>query len=121
MKKEILWIIGVCIAIFLWWVIHTPEIQWYEAKSYIGKHVTVIGPVISGDFNNSSNFVSMTMGIDTSTNSWESSLHILVPRENLSSQWNQKDLERGTIYKWTGMVQTGIVNSTWLLVDRNDN
>jgi hypothetical protein len=117
MKKKAPWIIGACVAAALWWLVHTPEIQWYDAKSYVGKRVTVIGPIIRGNLDAPDGLVTMTMGAGLSDNDWESSLHILVPRKNLSSGWTQKDLERGAVMKWTGLVQTGLVNSTWLIVE----
>jgi hypothetical protein len=100
----------------MWWFNHTPEIQWNDAKSYLGKRVRVVGPIIGGNLDSQEGFATMTMGIEVSETNWESSLHILVPRQNLSSGWSQKDLERGTVMKWTGLVQTGLVNSTWLIV-----
>jgi hypothetical protein len=59
--KTALWIIGVCLAALFFWWIRTPEIQWYTARSYIGKKVTVVGPVIQGTLD--SKIVTMTMGI----------------------------------------------------------
>ena len=119
MKKKGPWIIGACVAAALWWFLHTPEIQWYAAKSYVGRRVTVIGPVIGGTLDATGGVVTMTMGTGLASNAWQSSLHILVPRENLSSGWTQRDLERGAVMKWTGLVQTGLARSTWLIVPRN--
>jgi hypothetical protein len=115
--KTALWIIGVCFAaLFFWWT-HTPEIQWWAARSHIGKIVTVVGPVIEGTLDSS--IVTMTMGIpncESPTSNWQSSLHIAVPRNILSREWTQKDLEKGTVMKWTGRVEIGIGNSVWLIV-----
>lgn len=117
----------------LWWWNHTPQIQWHEAKSYIGKKVTVVGPVIGGRLDSPDGTVMMTMGIgrihsrngniryedvvgpDAATE-WKSSLHVLMPRTNLPREWTQKDLQRGTVMKWTGVVQEN-VGTTWLNVD----
>ncbi len=119
MKKKAAWVIGVCAVVAFWWLVHTPEIQWYEARSHIGKRVTVVGPVISGSLDAAEGTVTMTMGTGSADNGWESQLHVLVPRRNLSSGWTQKDLERGSVMKWTGLVQTGLANSTWLIVQPN--
>jgi hypothetical protein len=119
MKKNGLLFGGACVAAALWWFLHTPEVQWYAAKSYVGRRVTAVGPVIDGSLDTPDGFVAMTMGTGTSSNTWESSLHILVPRENLAKGWTQADLERGAVMKWTGLVQTGVVHSTWLIVPRN--
>jgi hypothetical protein len=75
------------------------------------------GPIIRGKLDTEDGLVSMTMGVAFTDNDWESSLHILVPRKNLSTDWKQSDLEKGAVMKWTGIVQTGIVHSTWLIVD----
>jgi hypothetical protein len=115
--KTALWIIGVCFAALAFWWIRTPEIQWYAARSYIGKKVTVVGPVIQGTLD--SKIVTMTMGIpkcESPTSNWESSLHITVPRNIFTREWTQKDLEKGTVMKWTGRVEIGIGNSVWLNV-----
>jgi len=117
MNKIVALIVGACVVAALWWLIHTPEIQWYDAKSYIGKKVTVVGPVIRGTLDTPDGLVTMTMGTGMAGNDWESSLHILVARKSLSEGWTQKDLERGAVMKWTGLVQTGLLNSTWLMVE----
>ena len=115
--KTALCLICVCLAAFFFWWIRTPEIQWYAARSYIGKKVTVVGPIIQGTLDSS--IVTMTMGIpncESPTSNWQSSLHIAVPRNILSREWTQKDLEKGTVMKWTGRVEIGVGNSVWLNV-----
>jgi len=119
MNKKAPWIIGLCVVAVAWWLFHTPEVQWYDAKSHLGKKVTVIGPIIRGTLDSPDGVVTMTMGTGLSDNDWESSLHIIVPRKNLSSGWTQKDLENGAVMKWTGRVQTGVGNSIWLIVEPN--
>jgi hypothetical protein len=116
------WIIVIAvglIAVLFWWI-HTPEIQWYAARSYIRKKVTVVGPVIRGTLDSPDGLVTMTMGVpdcESPSTNWQSSLHITVPRNILNSKWTQKDLEKGTVMKWSGRVQTGVGNSVWLIVE----
>jgi hypothetical protein len=79
--------------------------------------VTVVGPVIQGTLD--SNIVTMTMGIpncESAASNWQSSLHVTVPRNILGREWTQKDLEKGTVMKWTGRVEIGVGNSVWLNV-----
>src|SRR5258708_2538352 len=71
-KKKGPWIIGVCVAAAFWCLLHTPEIQWYAAKLYVGKRVTVIGPVIGGTLDAPDGVVTMTMGTELSSNAWQS-------------------------------------------------
>ncbi len=59
------WIVVIAvglIAVLFWWI-HTPEIQWYAARSYTGKKVTVVGPVIRGTLDSPDGLVTMTMGV----------------------------------------------------------
>jgi hypothetical protein len=120
MNKKALWVTGVCLLAFFFWWIHTPEIQWHAARSYIGKKVTVVGPVIQGTLDSPDGIVTITMGVpnrESPTSNWQSSLHITAPRNTLSREWTQKDLEKGTVMKWSGRVQTGVGNSVWLTVE----
>jgi hypothetical protein len=117
--KTALCLICVCLAALFFWWIRTPEIQWYAARSHIGKKVTVIGPIIGGTLDSPDGLVTMTMGVpncESPTLNWRSSLHIMLPRNALSREWTQKDLEKGTVMKWTGRVETGIGNSVCLTV-----
>ena len=62
MKKNMLLFVGACVAAALWWFVHTPEVQWYATKSYVGRRVTAVGPVIDGNLDAPDGLVTMTMG-----------------------------------------------------------
>ncbi|SRR6266404_862669 len=133
MKKKASVVIAAVVVGVLWWWNHAPEIKWHEAKLYIGKKVTVVGPVIGGRLDSPDGTVMMIMGIGridspnrnvpyedvverNGHTEWESSLHILMPRASLAPGWTQKDLERGTVMKWSGTLQKDL-GTTWLNVD----
>ena len=115
--KTAVFLVCVCFAGLFYWWIRTPEIQWYAARSLDWEKGDCCWPGHPRHLG--LQYRNNDLGIpncESAASNWQSSLHVTVPRNILGREWTQKDLEKGTVMKWTGRVEIGVGNSVWLNV-----